>query len=190
MFYVTVSYVSLFFQKNAEVCLRFFTFPDRILHFLNNIIIIIIIILMLALQPTISFSLISMFTFFTLPYRLLHFLNIIIIIIIIIIILMLALQPSIGFSLMSMFTFFHITGQIIAFLNIIIIIIIIILMLALQPTISFSLFGDFLPFRPFFVQFSLPSYSHRLDIFLNIFNPSFPWFPSDSPTHWNNNNIY
>jgi len=50
-------------------------------------------------------------------------------------------------------------------------------MLALQPTVGFSLLGDFLPFRPFLTQFSPPSYSHRLDIFLNVFNPSFPWSP-------------
>jgi hypothetical protein len=37
---------------------------------------------------------------------------------------------------------------------------------------GFSLLGDFFPFRPFFAQFSPPSYSHRLDIFLNVFNPS------------------
>ena len=29
----------------------------------------------------------------------------------------------------------------------------------------FILLGDFLPFRPFFTQFSPPSYSHRLDVF-------------------------
>ena len=58
------------------------------------------------------------------------------------------------------------------------------LMLGLQPTIGFSLLGDFLPFRPFLTQFSPPSYSHRLNVFLNIFNPSFPWSSSDSPTHW------
>ena len=53
------------------------------------------------------------------------------------------------------------------------------IMLALQPTIL----GDFLPLRPFLAQFPPPSYSHRLDIFLNVFNPSFPWSTSDSPTH-------
>ena len=37
-------------------------------------------------------------------------------------------------------------------------------MLPLQPTMGFSLLGDFLPFRPFLAQFSPPSYSHRLDI--------------------------
>ena len=57
-------------------------------------------------------------------------------------------------------------------------------MLALQPTMSFSLLGDFLQFRLFLAQFSPPSYSNRLDIFLNVFNPSFPWSTSDSPTHW------
>ena len=58
------------------------------------------------------------------------------------------------------------------------------LMLPLQPTMGFSLLGDFLPFRPFLDQFSPPSYSLRLDIFLSVFNPSFPWSSSDSPTHW------
>jgi len=58
------------------------------------------------------------------------------------------------------------------------------LTLPLQPTMGFSLLGDFLPFRPFLAQFSPPSYSHRLDIFLNVFNPSFLWSSSDSPTHW------
>jgi hypothetical protein len=43
------------------------------------------------------------------------------------------------------------------------------LMLALQPTMDFSLFGDFLPFRPFLLQFFPPSYSHRLYNFLNVF---------------------
>ena len=62
--------------------------------------------------------------------------------------------------------------------------VILLLMLALQPTMGFSLLGDFLPFRPFLAQFSPPTYSHRLDIFLNVFNPSFPWSSSDSPTHW------
>ena len=57
-------------------------------------------------------------------------------------------------------------------------------MLALQPTMGFSRLGDFIPFRPFLTQFSPPSYSHRLDVFLNIFYPSFPWYSSDSPTHW------
>jgi hypothetical protein len=57
-------------------------------------------------------------------------------------------------------------------------------MLVLQSTMGFSLLGDFLSFRPFLTQFSPPSYSHRLDVFLNIFNSSFPWFTSDSPTHW------
>ena len=57
-------------------------------------------------------------------------------------------------------------------------------MLALQPTMGFSLLGDFLPFRPFLTQFSPPSYSHRLDVFLIAFNPSFPWSSFDSPTHW------
>jgi hypothetical protein len=47
-------------------------------------------------------------------------------------------------------------------------------MLPLQPTMGFSLLGDFLPFCPFLTQFSPPSYSHRLDIFLNVFNSSFP----------------
>jgi hypothetical protein len=60
----------------------------------------------------------------------------------------------------------------------------VLLMLPLQRTIGFSLLGDFLPFRPFVAQFSPPSYSHHLDIFLNVFNPSFPWSSSDSPTHW------
>ena len=53
------------------------------------------------------------------------------------------------------------------------------LMLALQPTMCLSLLGDFLPFRPFLAQFSPPSYSHCLDIFLIVFNPSFPWSTSD-----------
>ena len=62
---------------------------------------------------------------------------------------------------------------------------ILLLMLELQPSMGFSLHGDFLPFRPFLVaQFSPPSYSHCLDIFLNVFNPSFPWSTYDSPTHW------
>ena len=64
------------------------------------------------------------------------------------------------------------------------IILLLLLMLALQPTMGFSLLGDFLPFRPFLTQFSPPSYSHHLDILLNVFNPSFPWSSSDSPTHW------
>ena len=41
-------------------------------------------------------------------------------------------------------------------------------MLALQPTMGFSLLGDFLPFCPFLTQFSPPSYSHRLDILFNV----------------------
>ena len=57
---------------------------------------------------------------------------------------------------------------------------ILLLMLTLQPTMGFSLLGDFLPFRPFLTQFSPPSYSHCLDIFLNDFNQFFPlvflWF--------------
>ena len=57
-------------------------------------------------------------------------------------------------------------------------------LLALQPTMGVSLLSDFLPFLPFLTQFSPPSYSHRLDIFFNVFNPSFPWSSSDSPTHW------
>ena len=62
--------------------------------------------------------------------------------------------------------------------------VLLLLMLALQPTMGFSLLGDFLPFRPFLTQFSPPSYSHHLDVFLNIFNASFPWSSSDSPPHW------
>ena len=51
-------------------------------------------------------------------------------------------------------------------------------MLALQqPTVGFSLLGDFLPFRPFLTQFSPPSYSHFLNIFLNVFNQFFPCLP-------------
>jgi len=65
------------------------------------------------------------------------------------------------------------------------IIILLLLMLEIQPTMGFSLLGDFLPFRPFLTQFSPLCYSHRLDIFLNIFNPAFPWSTSDSPTHSN-----
>ena len=55
------------------------------------------------------------------------------------------------------------------------------LMLPLQPTMGFSLLGNFLPFRSFLAQFSPPSYSHHLDIFLNDFDPSFPWSSSDFP---------
>ena len=62
--------------------------------------------------------------------------------------------------------------------------ILLLILLALQPTMGFSLLSDFLPFRPFLTHFSPPSYSHRLDIFLNVFNPSFPWSSSYSPTHW------
>ena len=57
------------------------------------------------------------------------------------------------------------------------------LILALQLTLDFSLLGDFLPFRPFLTQFSPSSYSHRLDIFLNVFNSPFPWSSSDSSTY-------
>ena len=55
--------------------------------------------------------------------------------------------------------------------------ILLLLMLALQPTMGFSLLGDFLPFHPFLTQFSPPSYSHRLDVFLNIFYPFFLGLP-------------
>ena len=53
------------------------------------------------------------------------------------------------------------------------------LLLALQPTMGFSLLSDFLPFRPFFAQFPPTSYSHRLEIFFNIFPYSFPYFVSE-----------
>ena len=39
------------------------------------------------------------------------------------------------------------------------------LLLALQPTVSFSLLGDFFPFCSFFTLLSPPSYSHYLQIF-------------------------
>ena len=55
--------------------------------------------------------------------------------------------------------------------------ILLLLMLALQHTMGFSLLGDFLPFHPFLTQFSPPSYSHRLDVFLNIFYPFFLGLP-------------
>jgi hypothetical protein len=47
------------------------------------------------------------------------------------------------------------------------ILILILLLLALQPTVSLSLLSDFLPFRPFLTQLSLPSYSHYLYIFID-----------------------
>jgi len=58
------------------------------------------------------------------------------------------------------------------------------LLLALQPTVGFSLFSDFLPFRPFLIQLSPPSYSHYLYIFFDVINPSFPWSSFVSPTYW------
>jgi len=70
------------------------------------------------------------------------------------------------------------------YIFILVFLLLLLLMSPLQPTMGFSPLGDFLPFRPFLAQFSPPSYSHRLDIFLHVFNPSFPWSTSDSPTHW------
>jgi len=72
--------------------------------------------------------------------------------------------------------------EIVSFIEVLLLLLL--LMLPLQPTVGFSLLGDFLPFRPFLTQFSPPSYSHRLDVFLSVFNPSFPWSSSDSLTHW------
>ena len=51
------------------------------------------------------------------------------------------------------------------------------LLLALQPTVGFSLLGDFLPFCSFLTLLSPPSYSHYLQIFFNACNPSLPWSP-------------
>jgi hypothetical protein len=58
------------------------------------------------------------------------------------------------------------------------------LLLALHPTMGFSLLSDFLPFRPFLAQFSPPSYSHRLEVFFNVVNPSIPGSSSNSPPYW------
>jgi len=46
------------------------------------------------------------------------------------------------------------------------------LFLALQPTVGFCLLIDFLPFCSFFTFLSPPSYSHYLQIFFNVCNPS------------------
>ena len=54
------------------------------------------------------------------------------------------------------------------------------LLLALQPTVSFSLLSDSLPFYSFFTSLSPPSYSHYLRIFFNVYNPSLPWPSSNS----------
>jgi len=53
-----------------------------------------------------------------------------------------------------------------------------------KPTMGFSPLNDFLLFHPFLTQFPPPSYSHRLDIFFNVFYASFPWSFSDSRTQW------
>ena len=49
---------------------------------------------------------------------------------------------------------------------------------------GFCLLSDFLSFGPFLTQLSPLSYSHYLDIFFDVFNPSFPWSSSVSPTCW------
>jgi hypothetical protein len=61
---------------------------------------------------------------------------------------------------------------------------ILLLLLALQPTVSFSLLSNSLPFLPFLTQLSPPSYSHYLHIVFNILNPSFPWSSSNSSNYW------
>jgi len=53
---------------------------------------------------------------------------------------------------------------IIIIIIIMLLLLLLLLLLALQPTVGFSLLGDFLQFRPFLAQFSPPSYSHHLDI--------------------------
>jgi hypothetical protein len=57
---------------------------------------------------------------------------------------------------------------------------ILLLLLALQPTVGFSILGDFLPFCSFFALLSPLSYSHYLQVFFNALNPSLPWSSSDS----------
>ena len=57
------------------------------------------------------------------------------------------------------------------------------LLLALQPTVGFSLLSDSLPFCSFFTLLSPPSYSHYLQIFFNVCNPSLPWSPSSCRTY-------
>ena len=61
--------------------------------------------------------------------------------------------------------------------EVLLLLLLLLLMLALQPTVGFSILGDFLPFRPLLTQFSPSSYSHRLDVFLNIFDPFFLGLP-------------
>ena len=57
------------------------------------------------------------------------------------------------------------------------------LLLALQPTVSFSLLSDSLLFCSLFALLSLPSYSHYLHNFFNVYNPSLPWSSSNSRTY-------
>jgi hypothetical protein len=64
------------------------------------------------------------------------------------------------------------------------------LLLALQPTMCFSLLSDFLPFHPLLANFPPPFYSHRLEIFFDIFNPSFSGSSSNSPPYWLTRLIY
>jgi len=59
----------------------------------------------------------------------------------------------------------------------------VLLLLALQPTMSFSLLGDSLPFYSFFTLLSPPSYSHYLYIFFIVLSPFLPWSSCNSHTY-------
>ena len=119
--------------------------------------------LMLPLQPTVGFSLLCDF----LPFRpfLAQF-----------------SPPSYSHRPDIFLIFFHSALSLLSFLHPLIPIVRISSSFSSIPSFPCSVFSTllfpssgylphFLPFRPFLAQFSPPSYSHRLDIFLNVYNP-------------------